>query len=57
MDTQLFRDIDTVDVDEGDILIKYGAGFKDIMDILVEHARLYLPGEYTREVIMKEMMR
>lgn len=54
-DTELFRTEGVAIVDEGDILIRNGAGFDDILTVLTKHANDYLLGYYSKDDILKEL--
>lgn len=51
-DTELFRTESVAIVEEGDILIRNGAGFDDILNVLVKHANDYMLGYYSKEDIV-----
>lgn len=55
-DTELFRTESVALVEEGDILIRNGAGFDEILNVLTTHANDYMLGYFTKDDIINELI-
>jgi len=53
----ILKDNYYVSLKEGDIVIKSSASFKEILDVLILHAKQFLEGEYTESKILDELFR